>query len=561
MRESSEASVCLQSLTSSALESILEFIYGGMLSLTEDNLEEILAAASYLQVDWVLKCCCAFMKSTLSGHNCAEYIRMVQFYALHTVVGGKCAKLLQGIHTFVMEQILEVYKAGEHKKLPYESLKEYVNSDKFQVSEVVLFEVVKDWLEASPENEKYSVELLSDIRYKLLPVSELKKLLKLPLIRKKSLEPIKLLIKDSIQYLSESIWNRLKREALSSSVSAAPTVRGGPSILAFAGFHRSTLIHDRTLSNGMHALMKHKNKKVWVELPNVPHTFYGSSVVCTKGFVFVCGGWRSRDRNAPATRVCHVFDPLNWKWAKIPPLMYARADFSLLVHQGSLYALGGRQILQNADSALGSIERYSWEDQAWRVVAHLHQPTYNLKAASLNECIYIYGGQGSQGSELDTFFSYNPDKEPHEQLEELLAAAESHYDSSCNMVISQGHVCLTVPGKCHYTRYDPGRSTWLTEHVGKHPLFSFYGSVVTNDDKVYCIGGVNNQVGHRCICIKDMTLGSDYKVDYLPKLPNQVCSPLVVAVPIPYFRLEEARQKAQKTKEQEEATSTSWWHK
>jgi len=60
MRESRESSVTLQGITSFGLQAVVEFIYSGSLKVSLDNVEEILAAVSHLQVS----------QSYFSGYEC-----------------------------------------------------------------------------------------------------------------------------------------------------------------------------------------------------------------------------------------------------------------------------------------------------------------------------------------------------------------------------------------------------------------------------------------------------------------------------------------------------------
>jgi len=50
MLESRESTVILQGISSFGLQAVIEFIYSGRLTVSLDNVEEILAAASHLQV-------------------------------------------------------------------------------------------------------------------------------------------------------------------------------------------------------------------------------------------------------------------------------------------------------------------------------------------------------------------------------------------------------------------------------------------------------------------------------------------------------------------------------
>ena len=51
MKESTEQRSTLQGVTADGLTAIVQFAYTGKLELTLDNLEEVLSAASYLQVN------------------------------------------------------------------------------------------------------------------------------------------------------------------------------------------------------------------------------------------------------------------------------------------------------------------------------------------------------------------------------------------------------------------------------------------------------------------------------------------------------------------------------
>lgn len=57
MRERAAGSVELHGVTATGLEKVLEFIYTGNILLSLDNIQDILSAASYLQVMPVLEFC------------------------------------------------------------------------------------------------------------------------------------------------------------------------------------------------------------------------------------------------------------------------------------------------------------------------------------------------------------------------------------------------------------------------------------------------------------------------------------------------------------------------
>jgi len=56
MKETKEDSVDLQDLTAPSLQTIVDFIYSGRMTLTLDRLPDVVAAANHLRVGYLLIC-------------------------------------------------------------------------------------------------------------------------------------------------------------------------------------------------------------------------------------------------------------------------------------------------------------------------------------------------------------------------------------------------------------------------------------------------------------------------------------------------------------------------
>ena len=52
------------------LEQIIEFFYTSLVGINEDNVQDLLAVASHLQVQSVLDACCEFLRRKLTDENC-----------------------------------------------------------------------------------------------------------------------------------------------------------------------------------------------------------------------------------------------------------------------------------------------------------------------------------------------------------------------------------------------------------------------------------------------------------------------------------------------------------
>ena len=78
MRESRSHSVELKELDSQAVDCLLQFAYSGRVTVTIDNVQPLLYAASFLQFEHVAQACGDFMKQQLHPTNCIEMRRFAE---------------------------------------------------------------------------------------------------------------------------------------------------------------------------------------------------------------------------------------------------------------------------------------------------------------------------------------------------------------------------------------------------------------------------------------------------------------------------------------------------
>lgn len=144
MKESKENYVELKGFrTTSGIKSILDFIYTGILNLSFENLNNILDAASHLQVNEVLGLCEEFLIKNLILLNCVTIHKIADIYALKNV--------LNTTKQYLSDNIVDIYQHGSDQfyQLSYEQLKILLSNDSLQVlSELDLFLMISKWLQA-----------------------------------------------------------------------------------------------------------------------------------------------------------------------------------------------------------------------------------------------------------------------------------------------------------------------------------------------------------------------------------------------------------------------------
>ena len=83
MRESKEEKAELKGLTSDGLEAMINYAYTGSFCVTVDNLDEILQAATHLQMPEAVDSCCEFMEGANSVENCVDMLKLTEVYSLN----------------------------------------------------------------------------------------------------------------------------------------------------------------------------------------------------------------------------------------------------------------------------------------------------------------------------------------------------------------------------------------------------------------------------------------------------------------------------------------------
>ena len=499
MKESSEDHVTLAALSRAGLEPVLDFVYGGSLTLNKDNIEDIIAVASYLQIRCVLECCCDFMTQTLAVGNCVDYLILASNYGLDSVASHDAHQdsVVECIDLFILENISDLCLSNIHVRIPrFETMRKLVSSDRIQIGELNLYNAVVDWLRAEPSRMECCEELMKYIRFILIPLPELEKLQAHPDC---DTRVVRDQIKKALKYVSLPGAKKIQWE------SPVDQVRGKPSVAVIFGtrsFSKKRVTLNVMLENSddydddsdsdsdeEDSEQNQTNREaLWVEMMYLPDKFSGSSVACIKNFLFVCGGSNGTILNH-AYRECHVFDPVTWQWDKIAPMNVGRCSFPLVVHKEELYAIGGR--IQN-DDCTDSIEKYSLRDNCWEIVAPYHVPAAHVAAVSATGLLYMYGGETDDTSEVQSFCSLDTLTNERKFLP-LCPGGGVRY-AECTLLFFQNYLCVLCPHDCRCDDmicFNISTQQWVRFSLDLFDMFNL-GVFLGNDHSIYCLGGSQN---------------------------------------------------------------------
>lgn len=125
MAEANQDTVTMKDVDPDVLDRLVEFVYTGRLDVTVDNVQDLLAAASLVQLEAVQVICCDFLKDHLEPSNCLGIRSFAE--------ANGCTKLALAVDTFARERFSEVAVGEEFLSHPCEHLATLISSDELNV--------------------------------------------------------------------------------------------------------------------------------------------------------------------------------------------------------------------------------------------------------------------------------------------------------------------------------------------------------------------------------------------------------------------------------------------
>ncbi|XP_030281114.1 kelch-like protein 36 isoform X4 [Sparus aurata] len=393
MREERQDEVELVGMSYIGLNAVVDFLYSGELPLDGGNIDYVLEAAHLLQMWRVVDFCCQYLEREVTEGN---YLYLQELALLYS---------LERLNTFIDHFILARFATLSFtpdflRDIPVHKLTFYLSTGQVQHdNEQALLQAALQWLSQSPERLIHASQLLSHIRFPLMPMGDLVDRV-LPAVRALLLE--------------EAVCEAVVEEALvyHARPSAQPLLQTGHTTLR-EGVERLLLIGGEN-----------------VERSSVP-MFAGSTVKQE------AGSWKQNCQLSGATIPWQCWGALSLlqeaalagtmmetllvtcctdmtlatmtgpsvMFLKGAPMNQRRVDFYLGAVGECLIAVGGR----NDSGALSSVEVYFPAEDCWSYVAGLPRFTYGHAGTVHRGIVYISGGHDYQiGPYRRDVLSYDP---------------------------------------------------------------------------------------------------------------------------------------------------------
>ncbi|XP_072244490.1 kelch-like protein 22 isoform X1 [Leuresthes tenuis] len=482
LREMQQKEILIHGVSYMAMKKILDYIYTSEIELDLECVQEVLIAATLVQLENVIGFCCDFLFSWMDESNILEVHHLADLYGLQ--------QLKDRIHFFILKNIQTLSQTDEYRQLPQEEVFRALSSDELQVtSENEVYEAALHY-HYSPEevetdqvylqvSSKDNLKMIDAVRFCLIEKQVLQRLHS----RLKQC-PLKDSVSAALQYHEQEMWQPVLQSPLTQPRSTFHC------ILGFGGmFSSSSLADIEHLFQVFHPSWGEWRTLTAAHAPRMSN----QGVAVLNNFVYLIGG----DKNSSGFRAenrCWRYDPRHNSWCSIQPLQHQHADHCVCVVGGHIYAIGGRDY----SCELDSVERYDPHNNVWEFVTPLRREVYAHAGAVVDGKIYITCGRRGMAYLRETH-CFDP--------------AANHWTACAEGPVERAwHGMAAVNGRVYviggsndergYRRdvlkvacFDPTANSWSL----MTPLPSGHGEpgVAVLGSRIYVLGGRSHDKGNR----------------------------------------------------------------
>lgn len=332
MEESRATTIALHNITPLALCAIIGYCYTATITITQENVQELLPAADLLQLTWVCQLCCEFMQHQLDTSNCLGISAFADTYS--------CSELHKAAGSFAQQHYLEVLEGGEFLELGHVELAALLKSEDLNVqSEEQVFESVMKWVGHHVEARKQHLyTVLQHVRLPLLDRSYLVSRVGVePLIR--GSESCRDLVDEAKDYL---LLPEQRSQLQGPRTTPRRPVQSNQVLFAVGGWCSGDAI----------SLVERFNPHTdeWKVVATMSKRRCGVGVTVLGDFLYAIGG---HDGSSYLNSV-EQYDPKTNQWSSnLAPTPSCRTSIGVGVLNGLLYTIGG----QDGVSCLNIVER------------------------------------------------------------------------------------------------------------------------------------------------------------------------------------------------------------
>lgn len=318
MIEKNSSHVIIKNVDSNALKILVDFIYTGHLTVTEDNVLHLLPASNILQLIIVQELCCKFLQNQLHPSNCLGIQKFADTHA--------CEELQLYSLKYALDNFQEVSLTEEFLSLSYDGLISLISDNQLNVTdEEVVYDAVIRWIKHDfKSREIHFSTLLSHVRLPLIERNFLiNEILKEPLISENN--QAKDLVIEAMKY-HLSLENRTNESTRTQQRKPNSLYKY---IFAIGGGSLFTTHNECEFFDS--------SDNSWIECAPINNRRSRAGIATLNRHIYLVGGFNG----TKTLSSIEIFDTLNNSWSVVEGMGSKRCCHGVAELNNIIYAVGG----------------------------------------------------------------------------------------------------------------------------------------------------------------------------------------------------------------------------
>ena len=397
----------LEEATASVFEDVLQFIYTGNVSVTEESCHKLIATADYLLLPGLKTLACRFMRDELTVQNCVFTYYFAEKY--------QCEQLKLACCEEICSNFTDVMETEDFLNLDMKQVMEWVSRDDIKVGaeEEVFMGIVKWVSHNKPERQASFFELLRQVR--LISISKV--FLRNTLVKQELVTTSNVCLNFVLESITDenTSLSKVPRKCLISQVEAIFVCGGRKALCYLPDINVWYQLANMSFEHRDHAVIQERDKVFIFSKQNftdslsyvVEYYVPSTNLWCSfqSGFeyneqfcsVLAVSGYSplyalTNNDSIPENTI-YTFDIENNEWELRGEDEYRNRWGACAVSLGHyLYIIGGSYDDTTTRTGITKVERFDPNDDSFQEVAPMNKARHAAFGAAMNDKIYVAGG-------------------------------------------------------------------------------------------------------------------------------------------------------------------------
>ncbi|XP_078492391.1 kelch-like protein 12 [Ciona intestinalis] len=363
MKEKFEKEIRIKEVTKIAMEQVIAFIYTNKVLLSEENIDEVLHAASLMQVQDLLALVIKYLSDEISPINCLHYRQLGILYSLNDLVSDCDRCIWENFDQVSTQEKLFEFDEVEMEKL--------ISSDELVIeSEEVVYECLVGWVKHDLQTRKqYFPTLFKHLRLQYVELDFLSKNIRKEELVRKFLD-CRDLVEDAFYFhIKPDMFEKQKQRKHCYPCKDITFVPNGQRNIACFNV----------------------SEQEWSSL-KVKGDYHGYVMYIVHEDMVYCFGYIS-ESGSNRTNISNRFNGINWE--NLAPMITWHSEAAVASIQGQIFVFGGfSMVTNNLVITTNCISKYNPTNNTWEDVGQTKNSLSQAAAVGVGNVAYICGGYG-----------------------------------------------------------------------------------------------------------------------------------------------------------------------